>query len=115
MSTIHKYCKDEITKSKGGDVFEITDYDTLRNKYRIFNKHTLNREFSFTEALFKGHPFFKFIGFARDNGKDLGPYYRTLSYEEKINDLIYLRKKSLTPLYVEKICPFFDEKIDDTP
>ncbi len=68
MSTIHKYCKDEITKSKGGDVFEITDYDTLRNKYRIFNKHTLNREFSFIEALFKGHPFFKFIGFARDNG-----------------------------------------------
>ena len=89
VSTIHKYCKDEITKSKGGDVFEITDYDTLRNKYRIFNKHTLNREFSFTEALFKGHPFFKFIGFARDNGKELSTYYRTLSYEEKINEYKY--------------------------
>jgi len=89
VSTIHKYCKDEITKSKGGDVFEITDYDILRNKYRIFNKHTLNRKFSFTEALFKGHPFFKFVGFARDNGKELSAYYRTLSYEEKIHDYKY--------------------------
>ena len=103
VSTIHKYCKDEITKSKGGDVFEITDYDTLRNKYRIFNKHTLNREFSFIEALFKGHPFFKFIGFARDNGKDLGPYYRTLSYEEKINEYKYTLQEliDMNELYKE--------------
>ena len=89
VSTIHKYCKDKIIESKGGDVFEITDYDTLKTKYPIFNKHTLNRKFSFTEALFKGHPFFKFIGFARDNGKELSTYYRTLSYEEKINEYKY--------------------------
>jgi len=89
VSTIHKYCKDKIIESKGGDVFEITDYDILKTKYPIFNKHTLNRKFSFTEALFKGHPFFKFIGFARDNGKELSTYYRTLSYEEKINEYKY--------------------------
>ena len=89
VSTIHKYCKDEITKSKGGGVFEITDYDILKTKYPIFNKHTLNRKFPHTEALFKSHPFFKFVGFARDNGKKLGVYYRTLSYEEKINEYKY--------------------------
>ena len=33
VSTIHKYCKDEIIKSKGGDLFGITDYDTLKSKY----------------------------------------------------------------------------------
>ena len=89
VSTIHKYCKNEITKSKGGDVFEITDYDILKIKYPIFNKHTLNRKFNFTEALFKGHPFFKFVNFARDNGKELSAYYRTLDYEEKINEYKY--------------------------
>ena len=89
VSTIHKYCKDQITKSKGGDVFEITDYDILKIKYPIFNQHTLTKKFTFTEALFKGHPFFKFIGFARDNGKELGTYYNTLSYEEKINEYRY--------------------------
>ena len=89
VSTIHKYCKDQITKSKGGDVFEITDYNILKIKYPIFNQHTLTKKFTFTEALFKGHPFFKFIGFARDNGKELGTYYNTLSYEEKINEYKY--------------------------
>jgi len=91
VSTIHKYCKDEITKSKGGDVFEITDYNILKTKYPIFNKYTPTRKFSFTDALFKGHPFFKFVSFARDNGmgKKLSTYYRTLSYEEKINDYKY--------------------------
>ena len=89
VSTIHKYCKDEIIKSKGGDLFGITDYDTLKSKYKIFNIHTLTRKFKFIEALFKGHPFFKFIGFARDNGKDLGSYYRTLSYEEKLREYKY--------------------------
>tara|TARA_R110002012_G_scaffold30571_2_gene92448 strand:+ start:2633 stop:4273 length:1641 start_codon:yes stop_codon:yes gene_type:complete len=89
ISTIHKYCKDQITKSKGGDVFEITDYEILKIKYPIFNQHTLTKKFTFTEALFRGHPFFKFQGFARDNGKDLGEYYNTLSYEEKINEYKY--------------------------
>jgi superfamily I DNA/RNA helicase len=89
VSTIHKYCKDEITKSRGGDVFEITDYNILKAKYPIFNKYTPTRKFSFTDALFKGHPFFKFVSSARDNGKELSSYYRTLSYEEKINDYKY--------------------------
>jgi len=102
VSTIHKYCKDEIIKSEGGDVFEIPDYDRLKAKYRIFNIHTLTRTFSFIESLFKNHPFFKFIGFARDNGygKDLTSYYRTLSYEERtedykysIQELIYMNDK----------------------
>ena len=99
VSTIHKYCKNEITKSKGGDVFEIADYDKLKAKYLIFNRHTLTRKFSFIEALFKGHPFFKFVGFARDNGKDLTSYYRTLSYEERveykysIQELVYMNDK----------------------
>jgi superfamily I DNA/RNA helicase len=99
ISTIHKYCKNEITKSKGGDVFEISDYDRLKAEYRIFNIHTLTRTFSFIEALFKGHPFFKFVGFARDNGKDLTSYYRTLSYEERveykysIQELVYMNDK----------------------
>jgi len=99
VSTIHKYCKNEITKSKGGDVFEISDYDRLKAKYLIFNIHTLTRTFSFIETLFKSHPFFKFVGFARDNGKDLTSYYRTLSYEEKveykysIQELVYMNDK----------------------
>ena len=101
VSTIHKYCKDEIIKSEGGDVFEIPDYDRLKAKYRIFNIHTLTRTFSFIESLFKNHPFFKFIGFARDNGygKDLTSYYRTLSYEERveykysIQELVYMNDK----------------------
>jgi|TARA_Y100000034_G_scaffold90549_1_gene109108 superfamily I DNA/RNA helicase len=80
VSTIHKYCKD---KQGGLDTFDVTDYDILKSKYPIFNKHTLSKKFSFTEGLFKGHPFFKFQSFARDNGKDLTSYYRTLSFEEK--------------------------------
>ena len=52
--------------------------------------------------MFKGHPFFKFIDLARDNGygKDLTSYYRTLSYEERtedykysIQELIYMNDK----------------------
>ena len=99
VSTIHKYCKDEIIKSEGGDVFEIPDYDRLKANYRIFNIHTLTRTFNFIEALFKDHPFFKFVGFARDNGKDLTSYYRTLSYEERveykytIQELVYMNDK----------------------
>jgi len=91
VSTIHKYCKDEIIKSEGGDVFEISDYERLKAKYLIFNIHTLTRTFNFIEALFKGHPFFKFIDLARDNGygKDLTSYYRTLSYEERKDDYKY--------------------------
>jgi superfamily I DNA/RNA helicase len=95
VSTIHKYCKDEVRKSKGGDVIELTDYDILKAKYPIFNKHTLNRKFKFIEAVFKGHPFFKFIGFARDNGKEPSAYYRTLTYEEKINEYKYTLQQLL--------------------
>jgi superfamily I DNA/RNA helicase len=80
ISTIHKYCKD---KQGGLDVFQVTDYDILKAKYPIFNKHTSHKKFNFTEALFKGHPFFRFVSFARDNGKELTTYYRTLTYEEK--------------------------------
>ena len=42
VSTIHKYCKDEITKSKGGDVFEISDYERLKDKYLIFKSFADN-------------------------------------------------------------------------
>ena len=80
VSTIHKYCKDQLA---GADVFEINDYDTLKIKYPIFNTHTNNKKFYFTQQLFKSHPFFKFVSFARDNGKNLTKYYRELSYEDK--------------------------------
>ena len=91
VSTIHKYCKDKVAESKGGDVFEITDYNILKTKYPTFNKYTPTRKFSFTDALFKGHPFFKFVSFARDNGmgEKLSTYYRTLSYEERIHEYKY--------------------------
>ena len=82
VSTIHKYCKD---KQGGLDVFQITDYEILKDKYRIFNSHTSKKKFNFTQALFKRHPFFKFISFARDNGygKNLLGYYRTLSFPDR--------------------------------
>ena len=80
VSTIHKYCKDQLL---GSAVLEINDYDILKLKYPIFNDHTKNKKFYFTQQLFKSHPFFKFISFARDNGKELTKYYRELSYEDK--------------------------------
>ena len=80
VSTIHKYCKDQLM---GSAVLEINDYDILKLKYPIFNEHTKNKKFYFTKQLFKTHPFFKFVSFARDNGKELTKYYRELSYEDK--------------------------------
>tara|TARA_R110002049_G_scaffold122084_2_gene276930 strand:- start:212 stop:1870 length:1659 start_codon:yes stop_codon:yes gene_type:complete len=90
VSTIHKYCKDQLT---GSTVFEINDYDVLKQKYPIFNDWTKNIKFSYTTKLFKSHPFFKFISFARDNGKELTQYYRQLSYEDR-----ELYKYSITEL-----------------
>jgi len=80
VSTIHKYCKDQL---KGSDVFDISDFELLKQHYPIFNRHTANRKYGYIEGLLKGHPFFKFIGFSRDNGKEPTPYYRSLSYEDK--------------------------------
>jgi len=90
VSTIHKYCKDQLL---GATVFEINDYDVLKQKYPIFNDWTKNIKFNYTTRLFKSHPFFKFVSFARDNGKELTKYYRELSYEDR-----ELYKYSITEL-----------------
>jgi superfamily I DNA/RNA helicase len=99
VSTIHKYCKNQLT---GSTVFEINDYDVLKQKYPIFDKFTNNKKFYFTQQLFKVHPFFKFVSFARDNGKELTQYYRELSYEEK-NEYKYSIKdlNEMNDLYIE--------------
>lgn len=99
VSTIHKYCKNQLT---GSTVFEINDYDVLKQKYPIFDKFTNNKKFYFTQQLFKAHPFFKFVSFARDNGKELTQYYRELSYEEK-NEYKYSIKdlNEMNDLYIE--------------
>ena len=99
VSTIHKYCKDQLL---GSTVLEINDYDVLKQKYAIFDKFTNNKKFYFTQSLFKTHPFFKFVSFARDNGKELTQYYRELSYEEK-NEYKYSIKdlNEMNDLYIE--------------
>ena len=77
--TIHKFCKDRVE----GKSFLIEDYEILANLYDRFNKYTTSKTFQSTELLFKKHPFFKFMSFARDNGMPFLDYYRTLSLKER--------------------------------
>ena len=93
--TIHKFCKDRVE----GKSFLIEDYEILANLYDRFNKYTTSKTFQSTELLFKKHPFFKFMSFARDNGMPFLDYYRTLSLKERddykytIEELQFLEKK----------------------
>ena len=80
VSTIHKFCKDRLEK---GLAFNMDDYENLKIQKPKFNKHTLDKQFYNVSLLVTSHPFFKFISMARDNGKDILPYYRSLTEEEK--------------------------------
>ena len=94
VTTIHKFCKNRIT----GKSFLIEDYEILKNIYPMFDKYTSNKKFNSTQGLFAIHPFFKFMSFARDNGKEVLAYYRSLSFDEKkdyeytIEELIEMEK-----------------------
>ena len=80
VSTIHKFCKDRLEK---GLAFNMDDYENLKIQKPKFNKHTLDKQFYNVSLLVTSHPFFKFTSMARDNGKDILPYYRSLTEEEK--------------------------------
>ena len=80
VSTIHKFCKDRLEKSLA---FNTEDYENLKIQKPKFNKHTLDKQFYNVSLLVTSHPFFKFTSMARDNGKDILPYYRSLTEEEK--------------------------------
>ena len=80
VSTIHKFCKERLEK---GLAFNKEDYENLKIQKPKFNKYTMDKEFYNISLLVTSHPFFKFISMARDNGKDILPYYRSLTEEEK--------------------------------
>ena len=88
VSTIHKYCKDEL-KTPPDNVFEINDYTNLIALDPLFNKFTKTINFKYVQGLFKRHPFFKFYNFARDNvgssEKHLSQYYQSLDYESRLD------------------------------
>ena len=93
VTTMHKCFMSRIPEKKGKSVvFTIgdntDDYDNLKTRYPLFNKHTGSKKFFSLEMLITGHPFFKFHNTARDNGFDTVKYYRTLSFEE-IRDYKY--------------------------
>ena len=80
VSTIHKFCKDRLEK---GLAFNMDDYENLKIQKPKFNKYTIDKQFYNVSLLVTSHPFFKFTSMARDNGKDILPYYRSLTEEEK--------------------------------
>ena len=80
VSTIHKFCKDRLEK---GLAFNMDDYENLKIQKPKFNKYTTDKQFYNVSLLVTSHPFFKFTSMARDNGKDILPYYRSLTEEEK--------------------------------
>ena len=93
VTTMHKCFMSRIPEKKGKSVvFTIgdntDDYDNLKTRYPLFNKHTGSKKFFNLEMLITGRPFFKFHNTARDNGFDTVKYYRTLSFEE-IRDYKY--------------------------
>ena len=98
VSTIHKFCKDRVK----GKSFLMEDYENLILIWPMFNKYTSNITFYNVQHLFKNHPFFKFVSFARDNGKKLLDYYRELSFDERrdykysIEELLLLEKNYLS-------------------
>ena len=88
VTTMHKCFMSRIPEKKGKSVvFTIgdntDDYDNLKTRYPLFNKHTGSKKFFSLEMLITGHPFFKFHNTARDNGLDTVKYYWTLSFAER--------------------------------
>ena len=89
--------------------FLIEDYEILKNIYPMFDKYTSNKKFNSVQGLFAIHPFFKFMSFARDNGKEVLAYYRSLSFDEKkdyeytIEELIEMEKDYIKFKTNEKI------------
>ena len=79
VTTVHKFCKNRVR----GKAFLIEDYDILKAQYPMFDKYTSNKKFNSVQGLFAIHPFFRFMSFARDNGRDVLKYYRSLTFEEK--------------------------------
>ncbi len=79
VTTVHKFCKNRVK----GKAFKIEDYDILKTLYQMFDKYTTNKKFNSVQGLFAIHPFFRFINFARDNGRDVLKYYRSLTFEQK--------------------------------
>jgi len=79
VTTVHKFCKNRVK----GKAFLIEDYDILKTLYPMFDKYTSNKKFNSVQGLFAIHPFFRFMSFARDNGKEVLEYYRSLTFEEK--------------------------------
>ena len=77
--------------------------------YPMFDKYTSNKKFNSVQGLFAIHPFFKFMSFARDNGKEVLAYYRSLSFDEKkdyeytIEELIEMEKDYIKFKTNEKI------------
>ena len=79
VTTVHKFCKNRVK----GKAFLIEDYDILKTLYPMFDKYTSNKKINSVQGLFAIHPFFKFISFAKDNGREILDYYRSLTFEEK--------------------------------
>ena len=79
VTTVHKFCKNRIK----GKAFLIEDYDILKTLYPMFDKYTSNKKFNSVQGLFAAHPFFKFKSYAKDNGREVLDYYRSLTFEEK--------------------------------
>ena len=94
VTTVHKFCKNRVK----GKAFLIDDYDILKTIYPMFEKYTSNKKFNSVQGLFAIHPFFRFISFARDNGKESLQYWRGLSFDEQkdyehtIEELITMEK-----------------------
>jgi superfamily I DNA/RNA helicase len=79
VTTVHKFCKNRVK----GKAFLIEDYDILKTLYPLFDKYTSNKKFNSVQGLFAVHPFFKFKSSAKDNGREVLDYYRSLTFEEK--------------------------------
>jgi superfamily I DNA/RNA helicase len=80
VTTIHKFCKNRVK----GKAFLIEDYDILKTLYPLFDKYTLNKKpLKSVQGLVNTHPFFKFKTAAKDNGREILDYYRSLTFEEK--------------------------------
>ena len=79
VTTVHKFCKNRVK----GKAFLIEVYDILKTLYPLFDKYTSNKKFNSVQGLFAVHPFFKFKSSAKDNGREVLDYYRSLTFEEK--------------------------------
>ena len=79
VTTVHKFCKNRVK----GKAFLIEDYDILKTLYPLFDKYTSNKKFNSVQGLFAVHPFFRFKSSAKDNGREVLDYYRSLTFEEK--------------------------------